>query len=263
MPSFWHSSFLRPVRLVYIFSKDYFMKKITGYFLAFSLVLTLPLAKVSAQSESFEGTITWTMTMPQMGNDDSHPMIINIKGKKLEVEINMGAMGLMKSYADQETKKGYLVIGAMKTGYSMDLPSDSAQNASHDKSDVLDLKPTGQKATVAGHSAEEYLLKGVKSQSGTVDMSIWVAGDFPKEMLAAFNNGLKNPGQDSKQTMAMRYFADRGLVPVRMVAKSNGEVAMSMEFVKYEKKHLDDALFVPPTDIKYRPMPTMGGGGMN
>lgn len=245
------------------FPKDHLMKKVTGYFIAFSFLLALPLAKVSAQAKPFEGTITWAMTMPQMGNDDSHSMVINVKGKKMEMEINMGTMGLMKSYADQETRKGYMVMEAMKMGYTMDLPSDSLQIASNDKSDMADLKPTGKKATIAGHSAEEYLLKGVKSRGGTVDMSFWVAGDFPKEMLAAFNNGLKNPGQDSKQTVAMKYFADHGLVPVRIVATSDGQVAMTMEFVKYEAKHLDDALFVPPTDIKYRPMPTGMGGGTN
>jgi hypothetical protein len=239
-----------------------YMKRIIGYFIACSFIFLLPLANLWAQAKPFEGTITWAMTMPQVGNNDSHSMIINVKGKKMETEINMGAMGLMKSYSDLETRKGYMVMGARKMGYSMDLPSDSAMNASNDKSD-LDLKPTGQKATIAGHSAEEYVLKGVNSRGGMVDLSFWVAGDFPKEMLAAFHHGLKDPGQDSKQTRAMKYFVDHGLVPVRIVATSDGQVAMTMEFVKYEEKHLDDALFAPPTDVKYRPMPKGMGGGTN
>jgi len=45
-------------------SKDHFMKKIAGYFIALSLVLALPSAKVWAKTKPFEGTITWTMTVP-------------------------------------------------------------------------------------------------------------------------------------------------------------------------------------------------------
>jgi hypothetical protein len=245
------------------FSKDHFMKNIAGYFIVLSLMLALPFAKVSAQATPFEGTITWAITLPQMGDDEAHPMTINVKGKKVEVEINMGTMGLMKSYTDEEKKKSYMVMEAMKMGFTSDLPSDSAAYASKDKSDSINLRPTGQKATIAGHSAEEYILKGVKSKGTTVDLSIWAAADFPKEMQDAFKNGFDSPGQDQKQTKAMKLLATRGLVPVKLVAKTDGETAMTMEFVKYEQKKLDDALFVPPTDIKYQPMPTGRGGGTN
>src|SRR5487761_921474 len=89
------------------FSKDHFMKKTTGYFIAFSLVLALPLAKVWAQAKPFEGTISWAMTMPQMGDTENHSMIISVKGKKAEMDVYMGTMGRIKTYEDQETKKGY------------------------------------------------------------------------------------------------------------------------------------------------------------
>lgn len=235
------------------------MKKITGYFLAFSLVLALPLAKVWAQAKPFEGTITWTMTMPQMGNDDSHSMIINVKGKKTEAEMDMGAMGKFKTYSDDATKKAYMVMGAMKSGFIMDLQADSISAAT--QLDSIALKPTGGKATIAGHPAEEYLLTGIESRGQKIDLSIWVTADFPKEIQESFFRSLNDkPGQDPKQMKAMKMLASRGLVPVRIVAKSGDDVEMTMEFVKYEKKHLDDALFVPPTDVKYRPMPTMGGG---
>ncbi|HET6400492.1 MAG TPA: DUF4412 domain-containing protein [Candidatus Kapabacteria bacterium] len=185
-------------------------------------------------------------------------MIINVKGQKTEAEMDMGAMGKFKTYSDDATKKAYMVMGAMKSGYIVDLQADS--NSAATQLDSTDLKPTGATATIAGHPAKEYLLSGEQ-----VDLSIWVAADFPKEIQESFFRSLNDkPGQDPKQTQAMKLLASQGLVPVRIVAKSGDEVEMTMEFVKYEKKHLDDALFVPPTDVTYRPMPTgMGGGGTN
>ncbi len=227
------------------------MKKVTGLFLVFGFVLAFPVLKLHAQN-TFEGTMTWSMTAPQMG-DDSHPMIINVKGDKTESEVDLGTMGNIKTYSDN--KKIYMVMGAMKTGYIMDKTPDKAIK---NKLDSLDLKRTGQKATIAGHPAEEYLLKGMK---GGAEVSIWVAGDFPKKIRESFYHSLNNnPGEDPAQLKAMMQLADRGLVPVRIVVKRDGEMQMTTEFVKYEEKSLADALFVPPADVKFGPMPKMPGG---
>ncbi len=92
-------------------------------------------------------------------------------------------------------------------------------------------------------------------------MSIWVAGDFPKDIQESLYRSLKNSSsQDPKQMKAMKELADKGLVPVRMVMKQGGEVAMTMEFVKFEQKNLDNAIFVPPADVTFSPMPKMPGG---
>ncbi len=236
------------------------MKKITGLFLVLGFVLAFPVLKLHAQS--FEGTVTWTMTFPIGGDDDPHPMIINIKGQKTETEMEMGAMGSMKSYSDGKKSYGLSIMGGMKNGFVMDMPSDSATNAMSQKQlGDVDLKPTGKKETIAGHPAEEYVLTGVNMKGMIFDMSIWAAADFPKSFQEILYNSMKNsPGQDSKQTKAMKQFADKGLVPVRMVMKKDGEVAVTTEFVKYEQKSLDDALFIPPTDVTFKPIPKMGGG---
>jgi hypothetical protein len=235
------------------------MKKLLSSIIVFACVLASPVLKLHAQS-TFEGTITWNMSIPQMGDDDKHPMVINVKGQKLESELDMGAMGAYKTYIDLMQKKGYLVMGAMKNGYIIDMPTDS--NVIKNSGNLTDAKPTGKTETIAGHSATEYLLKGIKAKGMTVDMSIWVASDFPKDVQNALTNGLMHGsgGEDSKESNAMRQFAAQGLVPVRVTASTGGEVAMTMDFVKYEQKSLDDSLFVPPTDVKFGPMPKMGGG---
>jgi hypothetical protein len=236
------------------------MKKTFQSFVVLGLLLALPTLKLHAQA-SFEGTITWSMTIPQMGDEDKHSMIINVKGDKSESEMDMGAMGLMKTYSDPSTNKTYMVMGAMKTGYFFDKKDTDNQKMASKAMDSLDIKPTGQKTTVAGHPAEEYLLKGLKMID---EVSLWVTPDFPKDMQKSFYHSLNNnPGQDPKEAKAMRQLADRGLVPVRIVARKGAEVAMTMEFVKFEQKGLDDKLFVPPSDVKFNPMPKMGGGGTN
>src|ERR1019366_1970252 len=108
--------------------------------------------------KSFEGTITWSMSIAAMGDDEKLPWIFNIKGQKLEMEMDMGAMGGYKSYADMETKKGYFVMamGGKKTGYLIDATdSDFAKPTTLNDVDPV---PTGKTETIAGHSATEYLL---------------------------------------------------------------------------------------------------------
>ncbi|MFI5201426.1 MAG: DUF4412 domain-containing protein [Candidatus Kapaibacterium sp.] len=228
------------------------MKKLTGFFIAFSFVLTIPVAKVWAQAGTFEGTVTWSMSIPRM-DDQPHTVTTNLKGGKVEQEMDMGKQGLIKTYVipEKNAKKYYMVMEAMKRGMSVEVP-DNAVEASD-----TDLTATGKKETIAGHPSEEYL---VKTPTGT--LSLWASSDFPKNLTECIANSLRDqPRQDNNSSKAFLELAKKGLIPVKIVATSGGQTAMSMEFVKFEKKRLKDALFVPPTDIKYQPMPSMGGGG--
>jgi hypothetical protein len=230
------------------------MKKIARLFIVFGFVLAAPVLKLHAQG-AFEGTITWAMSVPVL-DDDKHDMIINVKGDKSEMDMDMGVQGDVKVYSDRSTKKMTMVMSATKSGYTMEMKDVKTTN-----SDSIDFKPTGKKENIAGHPSEEYLIKGAYS-----DISMWVTADFPKDIQESFVRSLSNnPRQDANETRAMKQFADRGYMPVRIVVNVSGETQMSMEFVKYERKSVDDAIFVIPADIKISPMPTGagGGGGMN
>jgi hypothetical protein len=231
------------------------MKKIAGLFFVFGFVLALPVLALHAQN-SFEGTLTWNVKIPMM-DDDDHSMIINVKGDKSEIDMDMGDQGgMMKFYTDRSTKKRYSVITELKMGTVSDIDDSVRYNV---KDDSLNLNPTGQKATVAGHPSEEYISNGTKG-----DVSLWVTADLPKDVKECFYNALSNsPGQDPKGIKEMKYLSDRGLVPARIVVNVAGETMMEADFVKYERKSLDDALFIPPTDIKYDLMPSGPGGGEN
>jgi len=227
------------------------MKKIAGLFIVFGFLLAVPVLKLHAQ-KPFEGTITWNMTIPML-DDDKHEMIVNVKGDKTESEMDMGVQGLVKGFSDRSTKKIYLVMTAMKMGVTMDM-KESTDTGS------VDLKQSGQKETIAGHSADEYVCKGQKG-----DISIWVTSDMPKDMMESFKNySSNNPQMDQNEKKAIKILLSKGLMPVRMVLKDAGETQMAMELVKFERKSLDDSLFVQPSDIKYNPMPAgMGAGGGN
>ena len=230
------------------------MKKL-AYLFAFSFALTLLSLNARAQG-SFEGSITWNMTVPQLG-DDAMPMTMNFKNGNMEQEMTMGPQGTMKTYVLKENngRKLYVAMEAMKMGFTKDL-SDTIKPTA-DESDTK-VTATGKKEMIAGHNAEEYLV----TEKGDVD-TFWVASDFPADMRESMEKAMQEqPRQNGGQ--AFRQFAAKGLFPVRMVFVNNGETAATMELVSVEKKSLPDALFVPPTDIKYRPMPEgMGGGGMH
>lgn len=225
------------------------MKKFAAFVIAVSFALTLSGPNAQAQSKSFEGTVTWNMTIPQLG-DDTLPMTMNIKGDKIEQEMSLGPQGMVKTYIVTENNqvKRYMVMESMKMGMVQDVKAEGSNDS---------LVKTGKSATVAGHHADEYIIK-----SNGANISVWATSEMPRDLQESIASALKNQSQGSSS--AFRELASKGLVPVKMEVTQNGEVAMSMELVSFEQKSLPDSLFVPPTDITYRPMPTgMGGGGMH
>jgi hypothetical protein len=227
------------------------IRRFVGFFIAFSTVLAVPVLKLHAQS-GFNGTITWAITIAQLGDDEKHDMKVNIKGDRTETETDLGAMGMVKSFNDPVAKKNYVVMGESKSGFFRDIPTDSAIKAS---ALTLNLKSTGHKDTIAGRISEEYTFK-----DGPADVSIWASGGFPKSLLDRSQSVAQ---QDNVIPNALKELSKKGLFPVKVVISQQGDVAATMEYVKYEEKNLDDALFVPPVDVKFGPMPQAGGGGTN
>jgi hypothetical protein len=235
------------------------VKKIFRFFLVFGFLLAFPILKLHAQ-KAFEGTITWSMMIA--GDSEKHLMIMNTKDKKLETETDMGSRGFFKTFSDQDTKKLYVLNVDKRQGYVLDTPGESASSSMTNKaSDSLDLHSTGQKATIASHPAEEYVLRNPNSATET---SFWVTADFPKDIREDFYHSMNaNQSPDPQKSRALKFFNERGLVPIRIVVKVGGQVAMTLEFVKYEEKHLDAAIFIPPTEIQFNPLPQPGSAMMH
>lgn len=91
----------------------------------------------------------------------------------------------------------------------------------------------------------------------TGEVSVWMTPDLPKDVqYALFNWMASSPKQDPNQIKMLKELTDKGLAPVRIVVLNDGKVGMTMEFVKYERKSLPDALFIPPADVKFDAVPS-------
>src|SRR5437588_11808281 len=82
----------------------------------------LEFAATARAQAPFEGTVTWAMSIPQV-DDEKHDMLVNIKGDKIETELDLGAQGGVKTYLDHANKKIYMYMSSMKAGFVMDYPN--------------------------------------------------------------------------------------------------------------------------------------------
>lgn len=216
------------------------MKKL----IRFLLVLAAPiLVSASGFAQSFEGIIVNRITSPMMG--DPMDMTINVKGNKIMMEMDGGAMGGMKIYLDKTDNKQYIVMSAMKMGY--EVASSVADKAEKGALTAPALKPTGKAEKINGHQAEEFT---AELEDATMDL--WLAKDFPKEMIDAMASSMRsNSSQSEGQLQLMKLISEKGYAPVRFSVKNGDETLATIDFIKFEKKSLSDDLFILPTDIKF------------
>jgi Domain of unknown function (DUF4412) len=215
------------------------MKTAVALFILLGSILAFPVFELHAQ-DTFEGTLTWTMTMPSIA--DKIGIVINFKGLKSEMEENMGSLGSLKMWSDRATRKNYIAMSSVKNGTVEDMGDIGLTTTSTS----FDIEPTGRKETIAGYAAEEYVNKNPKG-----DASMWVTSGLPKDVQYSIYSWYTTSSQDPNQLKFIKDFTDRGLVPVRIGLTIDGKTAMTMEFVKFERKHLSDALFIPPTDVHF------------
>src|SRR5438046_1753444 len=117
--------------------------------LFFALSFLALASTVNAQSQKFEGTITYDMHTPYMGEVDI-PMTINLKGGNVMMALDLGAMGGMKTYVDRVKEKVFVVLDVSRSGFEIQIPKTD-QNAI-----APELKTTGKKETINGYKCDEY-----------------------------------------------------------------------------------------------------------
>jgi hypothetical protein len=230
------------------------MKSISRFMFAVALML-LP-SLVSAQG--FEGTMTMQMTIPQLGGSPI-PMEIAMKGDKSVSTMSNPMAGEMKVYSDLKAMKTVMVMGKMGYEIDMNKKNPNAANADETQAPVA----TGQKKTINGYACELFTSK---PKEGELEM--WMTLDFPKEITSSIGRSFTGSmgGMRANKGAGENAFAGlilKGYAPVQINMKKDGETMATIEFVKYEKKSLSDALFVIPTDVNVQPMPDMQGGGMH
>jgi hypothetical protein len=212
---------------------------------------TLVFFAQSASAQKFEGSVTWKVVSAQMGDQDKHDMVMNMKGDKFEVDMDAGVQGMLHIYLDRANKKATVVSEQHKAGMIQNLPDDSAVAAAAAKMKDVDLKATGQKNEINGHACELYVLT-----SPTETVNMWMSKDFTPGALAGIRAALMNNTKGSPaQKKAFRDLAEKGYFPVKIEGKDGG----SMELVSIEAKSLPDSVFTVPTDIMIIPAGGMGG----
>ncbi|HET9136841.1 MAG TPA: DUF4412 domain-containing protein [Candidatus Kapabacteria bacterium] len=230
------------------------MKQITR---VFASIVALILLSSTLRAATAEGTITMTMTSPQLGGKEV-PVTVNVKGDKAMIQMDVPQAGSIKVFSDNTTGKTVFVMEAMKMGFEMPKaePKASTQQANVPK-------PTGEKKTINGHYCEKY--SSTNADGTEIDM--WLTTDMPKDLGALLRNAFAGAltamsrGKNSDGTSAYAELFSGGKLPVEIDMLKGGVVQATVTYNKYELKSLSDALFTVPTDINIQQMPA-GMGGM-
>ena len=230
------------------------MKLHKSLFLA-AIITLLLISNASAQM--FEGMIMMEITSPKF--DKPMTMTISTKGDHSMFVMQM-PQGNINLYIDKASQKITMVMAAMNMGMEMPMtkPDKSTAGAAPKVEEI------GDKQMINGHSCELYR---VTAQNGN-QSNWWVTDDLPKSLLNSMKGVYNNSGSAMRSTKgsapgseAIEAMFNKGLMPIRVEMLKDGKPATTMTFVKYEQKHLDDSVFIVPSDIKIQQMPA-GMGGM-
>jgi len=226
--------------------------KAYSFFLTLAAVSMMLAPKHALAQDTFEGTIHYSVGIPAMG-DDKMAMSTNIKGQKVEIDMDLGAMGGQHIYMDKASHTLTIIMDGMKTGYSMDIPAETDSTVD----DGSTLTATGKTDNINGYKAEEYL-----ATSKGVNMDLWVTADLPANVREAMVNTVKNNPQSGKMK-ALRGLVAKGLAPIRTTIVKGDQTVATVDLVKIEPKSLSDAIFTPPSNITVTKMDPKMMGGMH
>lgn len=223
---------------------------------------------------SFEGEITMRLQSSNKPGDAT-TVKVGLKSPKFRFDVTdlakadktgAASMGVETGAAlilDPPARKGYLLMPSQKMAMVIDVDQAAklggmAPGAGPGKpgtpsmpTDVPTIDKTGKKDTVAGYACDEWK---VTSKSGRADLCVadgvrWIGF----RDLAAASPGLG----------AIAFLGDVDRFPLRVVAyDANGKESGRVEATKVEKKKLEDATFVVPTDYRVMDMAAMMQGFM-
>ncbi|MBS1904082.1 MAG: DUF4412 domain-containing protein [Bacteroidetes bacterium] len=222
------------------------------------VVVALCAMAVGAFAQSFEGTMTMQMTIPQLGGNPI-PMTIYMKGDKSATSMQTPMGGEMHTYTDLQKMKTVMVMGG-KMGYEVDLNKAKEAAASAEPKEVVHPSSTGKSKTINGYACDEFIMN---IKDGQMDM--WMTKDFPKDIMSSISKSMgRNLGgmrsnQGAGAEGAFKELTDKGYAPVQVNMTKDGQVMATVEFVKYEKKSVDDKDVTVPADVTIQPMPDMSG----
>jgi hypothetical protein len=216
----------------------------------------------SASAQLVEGVMVSELTSPKM--ETKMTMTTWIKGDKSVVEMD-SKMGKMKMFTDQTAGTMTMVMEAQKMGMVMDMKKMAETEKKMTSGDSIPpvVKATGEKQTISGHICERYSITNHKGDQS----SWWMTDDVPQSLITAIRsaydnrNGMSRGKTHSALGSELEKLFRRGLVPIRIESNKDGKTESTFTFIKFEKRSIDDSVFIVPSDIKIMQMPAGMSGG--
>jgi hypothetical protein len=202
-------------------------------------------------------------------NQTGAEMTYFLKGRHTRIETKVANLpeGVAVVLWDLEGGKMTTLMPSRKMYMTMDMKTaaedikEMKKSHGQEEAEFPKLTPTGKRETIAGYTCEHWLMGdkqdldmcvakgfgyfGMGGQSGG-GLGSWKNLVFSPKMLAA---AATHPEWVK--------FLEGGAFPLKLSAMKDGEVKMTMEATRIEKKSLDDSLFVIPTDYKEFSMPNI------
>lgn len=217
---------------------------------------------LAAAGTDFEGEITATFTAQGTGSQRRFPtqMVFTLKKPKYRVDtIGASPTGSPQPAGslifDVPSKKGILMTPEQKLAMTVSLESLKASASRATSGGPTEgaappkVEKTGKKDVVAGYSCEVWNVShdGKKSEACVAEGASWL--DLP-------SFGAPSP---SVALAALANEANR--FPLRAISyDAKGAEETRMEVVKVDKKKVEDAAFVPPSDYRMVDMAQLSGG---
>jgi len=233
-------SFILPINLL---CNNIYMKRFNFILSLVAVVLTTP---IFAQ---FEGVIEMGVNASRLGGQEV-PVIINVKGDRAKMVLDMPQTGEIAVYSDS-SKKVITVMAAMNMGFEIDF--GAVENSTEN---IPAPQSTGKKNTVNGYACDEWTC----TPEAGLEISMWMTKEMPKNLSASIFNALEKSMQGISGPGAFKQLFADGYIPVQTVVKKNGNAEATVTFKKFEEKSLADAIFEIPTNITIQKMdPSMMG----
>ena len=212
----------------------------------FLTLLTLLVTPAALFAASFEGKVSFKMTMPR---EKPQEMTYSVKGSKIRMEMG-GQKDAPGMIMDMEKKEMITLMDSEKMYMVMAIPDEVATKGA--KAVDTKLEKTGQKEKILGYTAEKYL-----STTDGEKTELWLAegiGSFA--MMGGANSGKRKGGSPAWE----KALAGKDLFPLRIVSLDKaGKETFRMETTAINKQSLPDSLFTPPAGYQKFDMGGLGG----
>jgi hypothetical protein len=221
--------------------------------------LLLPCALAA---ESFEGTVTMSIT--SSSKDGPQSMNFSIKEGFMRMDM-ASSKGAMSSIMDFKNNQMIILMAQQRMYMVQPLPQPGAQAPSPAEGSPApkparatapeSFQDTGVKETILGYECTKYLATGAEGTS-----EIWVT-----DQLGTFT-GLYHGGGPGRRPQGAPAWESalkgKNFFPMRVVTTTNGKGTFKLEVTAVDKTSLPDSLFAPPEGWTKFDMGAMMGGAM-